>query len=220
MLWTKVWTDGHTDRRRPLPFPPLPLAGDNKSSISLRQKAPCDIWWKLVKPFQGCLKIIGFVHARDKGRYHAALHRGQKFDCNWSFTTLIIHYQFQPLVFNTMLIKWFFIFPIQMIKEQNLTLFKKIKCQSRIIIWTNLVDLEFPMLCTKIQPQSALGSEEEYFWSGFMPYWYGGHLNGLWPFLQIFNSPSTEGSTWSLKIFDPGVSEEVVQRCERTDKWS
>ena len=31
----------------------------------------------------------------------------------------------------------------------------------RIIIWTNLVDLEFQMLYTKIQPQSFLGSGEE-----------------------------------------------------------
>ena len=40
---------------------------------------------------------------------------------------------------------------------------KKIKDQSTTIIWTNLVDLESPMLYTKIQPQSFLGSDEEDF---------------------------------------------------------
>ena len=41
-------------------------------------------------------------------------------------------------------------------------------------------------------------------------------LNRPWPFVQIFNPPSTEGSGWSLKKIGPGVSEvEVVQSCER-----
>ena len=38
-----------------------------------------------------------------------------------------------------------------------------------IIIWINLVDLESPMLYTKIQPQSFLGSGEEDF-QEFLPY--------------------------------------------------
>ena len=32
-------------------------------------------------------------------------------------------------------------------------------------------------------------------------------INGPWLFGQIFNSPLTEGSTWSLKKIGPGVSE-------------
>ena len=36
-------------------------------------------------------------------------------------------------------------------------------------------------------------------------------INGPWLFVQIFNPPSKEGSTWSLKKIGPGVSEEVVQ---------
>ena len=36
-------------------------------------------------------------------------------------------------------------------------------------------------------------------------------INGLWPFVQIFNPPLTEGSTWSLKKIGPEVSEEVIQ---------
>ena len=37
---------------------------------------------------------------------------------------------------------------------------KKVKGHPRIIIWTNLVDLEFQMLYTKIQPQSCPGLEK------------------------------------------------------------
>ena len=40
---------------------------------------------------------------------------------------------------------------------------KKVKGQSTIIVWTNLVDLESMMLYTMIQPQSFMGSGEEDF---------------------------------------------------------
>ena len=51
---------------------------------------------------------------------------------------------------------------------------KKVEGHSRIIIWTNhMVDVEFPMLHTKIQAQRFLGSREEDF---FTIYEYGGHL--------------------------------------------
>ena len=38
---------------------------------------------------------------------------------------------------------------------------KKVKGHSRIIIWTNFVDLESLTLYTKIHPQSFLGSGEQ-----------------------------------------------------------
>ena len=31
-------------------------------------------------------------------------------------------------------------------------------------------------------------------------------INGPWPFVQIFNPPLTQGSTWSLKKIGPGVT--------------
>ena len=40
---------------------------------------------------------------------------------------------------------------------------KKVKGQPTIIIWIKLEDLEYPMLYTKIQPQSFLDSGEEDF---------------------------------------------------------
>ena len=40
---------------------------------------------------------------------------------------------------------------------------KKVKCQRTIILLAILVDLSFPMICAKIQPQGILGSGEENF---------------------------------------------------------
>ena len=55
----------------------------------------------------------------------------------------------------------FNIFPIQMYGAQIWPCPKNIKGQPTNIIWTNLVDIESPMLYTKIQPQSFLGSGEQ-----------------------------------------------------------
>ena len=73
---------------------------------------------------------------------------------------------------------------------------KKVKGQPRVIIWKSLVDLESMMLYTMIQPWSFLGSGEEEFYV-FLPYMgmVAILINGLWPFVQIFNPPLTEGST-------------------------
>ena len=85
---------------------------------------------------------------------------------------------------------------------------KKVKCQPRVIIWRNLLDLESPMLYTKSQSQSFLGSGEEGF-QVFLPYMGMAAIliNWPWPFVQIFNSPLTEGTTWTLKKIGPEVSE-------------
>ena len=45
----------------------------------------------------------------------------------------------------------------------------KVKSQPMVIIWTNFVELESPMIYTKIQPQSFLGSGDEDF-KVFLPY--------------------------------------------------
>ena len=43
-------------------------------------------------------------------------------------------------------------------------------------------------------------------------------LYRLWPFVQIFNSPLTEDSTWSLKKLGARVSEELFKGVnQRTD---
>ena len=55
------------------------------------------------------------------------------------------------------------VFPIQMHREANLTLRKKVKCQYTIFILSILVDLPSPITYAKIQPQGILGFEEDDF---------------------------------------------------------
>ena len=52
-------------------------------------------------------------------------------------------------------------FPIQMYGMQIWPCCKTVKGQPMTIIWTNLVDLEYPMLYIMIKPQSFLGSAKE-----------------------------------------------------------
>ena len=86
---------------------------------------------------------------------------------------------------------------------------KKDKGHPRVIIWIKKVDLESPMLYTKIQPQSFFGSGEENIFKCFC------HvsailLNGPWPFLQMFRGdnsnnylPPSEKGTNLKKDFSP-----------------
>ena len=49
------------------------------------------------------------------------------------------------------------------IGKQTLPCRKKVKCQSMTILLATLVNLSFPMICAKIQPQGIHGSGEEDF---------------------------------------------------------
>ena len=71
---------------------------------------------------------------------------------------------------------------------------KKVKGQPSTIIWTNLVEFKSPILYTKIQSQSFLGSGEEYF-KAFLPYMGMAAIlfSGAEPFEQTVNTLSTEG---------------------------
>ena len=55
------------------------------------------------------------------------------------------------------------VFPIQMHREANLTLRKKVKRQHTTILLAILVDLPSPMIPAKVQPQGILGSGGEDF---------------------------------------------------------
>ena len=93
---------------------------------------------------------------------------------------------------------------------------KKVKGHPWIIIWTNAVDLEFPMLYTKIQPQSFLSSEEdfeEFFF--FIQIWLRrrscsmvqNNLNKLMiPLQQKDYTFSKEGPVWNLVKISQAVS--------------
>ena len=101
---------------------------------------------------------------------------------------------------------------------------KKVKSQPMTIIWTNLVDLESPMLCAMIQPQTFLGSGEEDFYMSMAAILF----NGVEPFKQIVNTLSTEGPMWNLVKIAPAVSEmskgiKAMERTRmhlRTDGWT
>ena len=72
-------------------------------------------------------------------------------------------------------------------------------------MWHNF--LVSPML---IQPQSFLSSGEEDF-QVFLPYMSmaANLFNGVEPFEQILNIPSTEGPIWNLVKIGRGVSEKT-----------
>ena len=57
---------------------------------------------------------------------------------------------------------------------------------------------------SKIWPQMFYGSVESLVHTGTE----ASLINGPWPFVQSFNPPQTEGSTWNLKKICWGVSEE------------
>ena len=74
----------------------------------------------------------------------------------------MIHSKFKPLAISlkySLRTRFFNI----LYGDAYLTCCKKVKDQTRIIIWTNLVDPEYPMLYKKIQPQSFLCSGVEDF---------------------------------------------------------
>ena len=71
-------------------------------------------------------------------------------------------------------------FPYKCIMNQSWPLCKKVKDQSRVIIWTYLVVLECPMLNTKFQWSQLFSSEEEdFYW--FLPYMGMVAILVMWP---------------------------------------
>ena len=89
---------------------------------------------------------------------------------------------------------------------------KRVKGQNTTIIWTNLVDLEYPMLYTKIQFQSFLGSGEEDLKVFFTKYMGMAAIlfNDAEPFEQIVNTLSTEGPLRNLVKIAQAVSENLI----------
>ena len=80
---------------------------------------------------------------------------------------------------------------------------KKVKGQPMTIFWTNLVDLEAPMLYNKIQPQSFLGPPED------LPYMVMVAIlfNDAEPFKQIVNTLLIKSPMWNLVKLTQAVSE-------------
>ena len=60
-------------------------------------------------------------------------------------------------------LKFWIFFPYKCMRKQNWPHSKKVKCQCTTIILATLVDLQFPMIYVKIQPQGILGFGEQDF---------------------------------------------------------
>ena len=58
-------------------------------------------------------------------------------------------------------LKFWIFFPYKCIRKQNWPHGKKVKCQCTTIILATLIDLQFPMIYVKIQPQGILGFGEQ-----------------------------------------------------------
>ena len=89
--------------------------------------------------------------------------------------------------------------PSRCIRNQIWSCNKHGQGQLSVIIWTNLVLLEYPTLYTKVQGHRPLGSEETYF-QKFLPYMGLEAILVMWrgTLVQIVIPTSYEGSIWNL----------------------
>ena len=134
--------------------------------------------------------------------------RGQSFDDNRNFLFI----SFQIIDDNSFWkIHCFTFFPHKSIRDQIWPCRKIGQGQPRVIIWTNLVVLEHPMLHTKFQGHWPFGCGEEDFLR-FLPYMGMAAILVMWPgpFEQTFVPPSQGGSMWNLASIGLVVSEEKM----------
>ena len=105
----------------------------------------------------------------------------------------------------------FIFFPYKSIRDQIWPCRKISQGQPRIIIWTNLVVLEHPILHTKFRGHRPFGSGEDDFLS-FLPYMGMAAILVMWPgpFEQNFVPPFHGHSIWNLASIGPVVSEEKM----------
>ena len=94
---------------------------------------------------QRAATILGIFHTPNLRRLH------MKFEQNWLRGSRGGRLKF-----------WTF-FPYKCTRKQNWPYRKKVKCQCTTIILATLVDLLFPMIYAKIQPQGIFGFGEEDF---------------------------------------------------------
>ena len=102
-------------------------------------------------------------------------------------------------------------FPYKNIRDQIWPCCKISQGQPRVIIWTNLVVLEHPILHTKFQGHRPFCSGEEDFLR-FLPHMGMAAILVMWPepFEQTFVPLSQVGSLWNLASIGPVVSEEKM----------
>ena len=86
---------------------------------------------------------------------------------------------------------------------------------TQVVIWTNLVVHEHPMLPTKFQGHRPFGSGEEDFFKD-SPYMGMAAILIMWPgpLEQTFVPPSHGGSIWNLTLIGQVVSEEMFENVD------
>ena len=104
----------------------------------------------------------------------------------------------------------FYLFPCKSTRDQIWPSRKIAQGQPRVIIWTNLVVLERPMLHTKFHGHRPFGSGEDFL--RLLPYMGMAAILVMWPgpFEQTFVPPSHGGSIWNLASIGPVASEEKL----------
>ena len=143
--------------------------------------------------------------------------QGTKFWCQQKLlVTSVICCLFQIIDDNSFWkIHCLIFFPYKSIRDQIWPCRKICQGQSRVIIWTNLVVLEHPMLHTMLQGHRPFVSGEEDFLR-FLPYMGMAAMLVMWPgpFEQTFVPSSHEDSIWNLASIGPVVSE-MLKECGR-----
>ena len=113
----------------------------------------------------------------------------------------------------------FTLFPYKNIRYQIWPCHKIGQGQPSVIIWTNLVVLQHPMLHTKFQGHWPFGSGD---FLRFLPYMGIAAILVMRPepFEQTFIPPSHGDSIWNLASMGPVVSEKMFKECgQQTDRW-
>ena len=115
------------------------------------------------------------------------------------------HHRLQQFLKNPL----FYIFPYKSIGDRIWPCRKQGHCQPRVIIWTNLVLLENPMLHANFQCHQSFGFRvEDCLW--FLLYVGMAAILVIWPrlFEQTFVPPSHGGSTQNFASIGLAVSKE------------
>ena len=131
--------------------------------------------------------------------------------CHFGHLLLVSNHRRQYFLKNPL----FYLFPRQ--KHKGPICRKIGQGQPRVIIWTNLVVLEHPMLHTTFQVHRPFDSGKEDLFR-FLPYMGMVATLVMWPgpFEQTFVPPFHRSSIWNLTLIGPAVSEEkVFKECER-----
>ena len=111
----------------------------------------------------------------------------------------------------------FTFFPYKSMRDQIWRCRKIGQGHLRVIIWTNLLVFEYPMVHINFQGHRPFGSAEEDFLR-FLPHMGMAAILVMWPFEQTFVPPSHGGFIWNLTLISQVVSEEKMFKDEKMFK--